>query len=61
MEELLRACKDLLANQLSTSSGDMGMIFDEFDAAVERKRKGTVTFDREAVDRFKAAVEKAES
>lgn len=59
-ERLLSACQDLLSNQLSTSSGgDPGMVFDEFDRAVENRRKGTVTFDAQAVNRFKDAVEEA--
>jgi hypothetical protein len=54
------ACEDLLSHRLSSSSGgDFGMVFDEHDAAVERERKGTVTFDRQAVDRFQQAVEEA--
>lgn len=57
IERLESACNDLLSNQLSTrSGGDPGMIFDRFDAEVERGRKGTVTFDRAAVGEFKRAL-----
>jgi hypothetical protein len=57
-DALLSAAQDLLRNQLSISSGgDPGMVFDSFDADVERRRNGTVSFDREAVDRFKSVVQ----
>lgn len=56
---LLKACQELLLHRLSSSSGgDPGMVFDESDAATERKRKGTVTFDRTAVNDFQAVVKR---
>lgn len=55
------AVRRLFANQLSSSSGgDPGMVFDASDAAVERQRTGTVTFDRQAVDDVKALIEVAD-